>query len=70
MNNNGNNTNNLKLRNIMPTYFTWKSSSLKAPFSLISSMRLRNLCLVDYCYIPGIQPIYQNMIDDQYISVE
>ena len=70
MNNDGNNANNSKIRNIIPTLFTWKSLTLKAPFLLISSMGLRALSLIDYCYVPRIQPIAQNAIDNQYIFVE
>lgn len=67
MNNDGNNS---EIRNMMSTLFTWRSFNLKAPFSLISSMRLRALYLVYYCYIPSIQPIVQNIVDNQYAFVE
>lgn len=70
MNGDGNNSNNSKIRNIMPTLFTRNSFILQAPFSLISSMRVRALCLVYNCYTLNIQPIAQNTVDNQYIFVE
>lgn len=70
MNGDDNNSNNSKIRNIMPSLFTRNSFLLQAPLSLISSMRVKALCLVDNCYTPSIQPIAQNTVDNQYVFVE
>lgn len=67
MNKDDNNSSNSKAGNITPTLFTWKSFHLKAPLSLIIELRA---LLVDYYYIPSIQPIAQNTVDNQDLYIE